>query len=50
VGAIVLFYTPSTKTTKAIFDNYAGELSQDEYKGLISKLKERTFSYECNSL
>ena len=45
VAAIVLFYTPSAKTTKAIFDDYAGELSQDEYKGLISKLKERKFSY-----
>jgi len=24
VAAIVLFYTPSAKTTKAIFDDYAG--------------------------
>jgi len=45
VEAIVLFYTPSAKTTKAIFDDYAGELSQDEYKGLVSKPKERKFSY-----
>jgi len=45
VAAIVLFYTPSARTTKAIFDDYAGELSQDEYKGLVSKLKERKFSY-----
>ena len=29
VAAIILFYTPSAKTTKAIFDDYAGELSQD---------------------
>jgi len=50
VAAIVLFYTPSVKTTKAIFDDYAGELSQDEYKGLISKLKERKFSYLVFSL
>ena len=27
VGTIVLFYTPSAKTTKAIFDDYAGEFS-----------------------
>ena len=45
VAAIVLFYTPSARTTKAIFDDYAGELSPDEYKGLVSKLKERKFSY-----
>jgi len=25
---------------KAIIDDWAGELSHDEYKGLISKLKE----------
>jgi len=50
VAAIVLFYTPSAKTTKEIFDDYAGELSQDEYKGLISKLKERKFSYLVFSL
>ena len=50
VAAIVLFYTPSARTTKAIFDNYAGELSPDEYKGLVSKLKERKFSYLVFSL
>jgi len=50
VAAIVIFYTPSAKTTKAIFDDYAGELSQDEYKGLVSKLKERKFSYLVFSL
>ena len=50
VAAFVLFYTPSAKTTKAIFDDYAGELSQHEYKSLISKLKERRFSYLVLSL
>ena len=50
VAAIVFFYTPSAKTTKAIFDDYAGELSQDEYKFLISNLKERKFSYLVFSL
>ena len=45
VAAIVLFYTPFARTTKAILDDYAGELSPDEYRGLISKLKERKFSY-----
>ena len=50
VAAIVLFYTPSAKTTKAIFGDYSGELSQDEYKGLISKLKERKFAHLVFSL
>ena len=43
VAAIVLFYTPSSKTTKAIFEDYAGELTHEEYKGLIAKLKGRKF-------
>ena len=50
VAAIVLFYTPKAKTTNAIFDDYPGELSNDEYKSLISKLKERKFSYLVFSL
>ena len=50
VASIVLCYTPSAKTTKAIFDDYAGELSMEEYKKLISKLKERKFSYLVFSL
>ena len=50
VAAIVLFYTLSTKTTNAIFDDYAGELSMEEYKNLISKLKEQKFSHLVFSL
>ena len=45
VAAIVLFYTPSAKTTKAIFEEYAGELSHDELKQMISRLKERKFAH-----
>jgi len=45
VAAVVLFYTPSAKTMKAIFDECAGDLSLDQYKGLISKMKARKFSY-----
>jgi len=50
VTAVVLFYTPSAKTKKAIFDDYADELSPDEFKGLVSKLKARKFSYLVFSL
>ena len=50
VAAIVLFYTPSAKTTKAIFDDYAGELSMEENKKLIWKLKEQKFSHFVFSL
>ena len=45
VAAIVLFYTPSAKTRKAIFQEYAGELSHDEFKQMISRLKERKFAH-----
>ena len=50
VAVIVLFYTPSAKTTNAIFDDYGGELSQEERRGMIAKLKERKFSYIVFSL
>ena len=50
VAAIVLFYTPLGKTTKAIFEDYAGEIMHDEYKELIAWLKERKFSYLVFSL
>ena len=50
VAAIVLFYTPSARTTKAIFEDYAGELTTDEYKELIAELKKNKFSYLVFSL
>ena len=50
VAAIVLFYTPSAKTTKAIFEEYAGELSHAELRKLISRLKERKFAHLIFSL
>ena len=45
IAAIVLFYTPSSKTTKAIFEDYAGELTHEEYKEFITKLKRHKFSH-----
>ena len=50
VTVIVLFYTPSGKTTKALFEDYAGEITHDEYKELIVWLKERKFSHLVFSL
>ena len=50
VAAIVLFYTPSAETTKAIFEEYAGELSHYELKQMIAKLKERKFAHLIFSL
>ena len=50
VAAIVLFYTPSARTRKLIFEDCAGELSHDEYKNLISKMKKQKFSYLVFSL
>ena len=45
IAAIVLFYTPSSKTTKAIFEDYAGELTHEEYKEFITQLKKHKFSH-----
>ena len=50
VAAIVLFYTYSGKTTKAIFEDYAGEITHDVYKELIAWLKGRKFSHLVFSL
>ena len=45
VAAVVLFYTPSTKTMKAFFEEYAGELSKYELKQMISRIKDREFAH-----
>jgi len=37
VATIVLFYTPSAKTTKAIFEEYAGDLTHDDIRQLIAR-------------
>ena len=50
VSAIVLFYMPSTKSTKAIFEEYVGELSHDELKQMITSLKKRHFGHIIFSL
>jgi len=44
VAALVLFYTPPAKTKKTIFKEYATELSQEELKQLVARLRERKFS------
>ena len=49
-AAIVVFYTTSGKTTKTIFEDYAGEITHDEYKELIAWLKKRKFSHLVFSL
>lgn len=43
--AIVLIYTPLAKTTKTIFEEYAGDLSYDDLKQVIARLKECKFSH-----
>ena len=50
VAAIVFFYTPSAKTTKTTFEDYAGEMSHEEYRHWIKKLKEHKYSYMMFSL
>ena len=50
VAAIVFFYTPSAKTTKAIFEENAGELSHTELRQMIARYKERKFAHLIFSL
>lgn len=47
---IVLSYTPSSKTTKAIFEDYVGELFFEEWKEFITQLKMIRFSHLVFSL
>ena len=44
IEAIVLFYTPSAKDLKAIFESYAGELSSTEKQELLKSLKSYKYS------
>ena len=50
VAAVVLFYTPAAKTMKSIFEDFAGELTPEEYKALIARLKKQKYSYLVFSL
>ena len=43
VTAFVLLYNPPKKTTKAIFEDYDGEPSSEEYKELMANLKKEKF-------
>ena len=45
VDVHVLFYTRSAKTTKTIFEECAGELTQEESKELMKRIKEHKFSH-----
>ena len=45
VKSVVLFYTTSGETMKAIFKECACELSRDEVKQMISRLKKRKFGH-----
>ena len=45
MAVLVLFYKSSVKTTKAIFEEYTGEFSQDDFKQLIARLKELKFTH-----
>ena len=51
VAAVVFsFYTPATKSIESIFDDFAGELSAEEYKTLIVRLKAQKYAYLLFSL
>ena len=43
VAAVVLFYTPTAKTMKNIFEDYAGKMSAEEYKAYLVFLLRHPF-------
>jgi len=45
-----LFYAPLADMTKAILEDYAGELTKEEYKVLILKLERLRFTHLVFSL
>ena len=44
-ACLVLFYSPSAKDMKVIFENYAGDLTNEGKKRFLKKLKEVKFSH-----
>ena len=45
IACLVLFYSPSARDMKLIFDNYAGDLTNEEKKRFLKKLKEVKYSH-----
>jgi hypothetical protein len=43
-AALVLFYTPSAKSRKSVFEEFGGDLEPDEIKSLVKKTKQQRFS------
>ena len=50
VAAVVFFYTPAVKTMQSFFEDFVGELTPEEYKALIARLKKQKYSYLVISL
>ncbi|MEH0008410.1 MAG: ATPase/DNA packaging protein [Flavobacteriales bacterium] len=50
VAAIVLFYTPSFRTLKAVFDDYGSDISAEEQQKIITTLKNNRYSHLIISL
>ena len=45
IACLVFFYTPSATDMKSTFENYAGDLSNEEKKRFLKKVKEAKFSH-----
>ena len=45
IACLVLFYSPSAKDMKIIFEDYAGDLTKDEKKRFLRELKEVKYSH-----
>ena len=50
MAAIIPFYTLAAKTMKSVFEDFAGELSVEEYKALIARPKARNYAHLVFSL
>ena len=45
IACLVLFYSPSARDMKIIFENYAGDLTNEEKNIFLKKLKEVKYSH-----
>ena len=45
IASLILFFTPSAKDMKTVFEEFAGDLTKDEKEKYMKELKEVKFSH-----
>ena len=45
IASLILFFTPSAKDMKTVFEEFAGDLTKGDKRGWLKELKEVKFSH-----